>query len=107
MPAAFLMKILAVLGLLLMPMGMAGGASAMPHHQASAAGSGACDEAPAPHAPTPAKSADCAMACSALPTDAPRPVEKPQLASVPERPAASAAIDGIQPEAAIPPPRSL
>jgi hypothetical protein len=100
---------LAALSLLLMPLGMIGGAAqASPHHPATATahhagtdhGSGESHDEPLPD-----RSTQCMMACAALPAAA---LDLPAAGLVPRAlpvKAPAEALPGLSPEAAIPPPR--
>ena len=98
-----LARLLALVALLLMPLGMASApANAAPAAQSVAAGH--CDDhAPAPDAPIK-KPMHC-TACAALPAaDAPEPSAR-VLPSAPRWLALSAPINGVEPDIATPPPK--
>jgi hypothetical protein len=105
--AAVIFRLLAVVALVLMPLGMAGApaiAQAMPADHA-AMPMGHCEEQPSKDkAPAPSKM-DCTAMCTALPaTDTPLPAPVMRLVAL--RSATLAApFDGIEPEIATPPPR--
>jgi hypothetical protein len=111
MSAANLLRLLAALALVLMPLGMISPAHAAGMGHASAAASSVhCDEMSGhrdTHQPDqqPDCMADCVIACSALPSIAgivPLPGLAPALR---QPPALSAGVHGLHPEAATPPPR--
>jgi hypothetical protein len=113
MSAASLWRFLAALALVLMPLGMISTTHAAGMgHSAAAASSSHCDEMsgkPDSHHPPgqqPDRMADCAIACSALPSLA-AIVPPPELAPALRQPLAlSASVHGLHPEAATPPPRA-
>ena len=124
MPLASILRFLAIIALVLMPIGMMPGNHAMaashqplaaaPHHPAAAPASPHCaDMADAPdgerhHAPAPQqpdRSADCAIACSALPSIA-GTIAAPEMTPAIIHPRALAARRGLTPEATTPPPRN-
>jgi hypothetical protein len=110
MPAFSLVRLLAMLALLLMPLAMAGqghAAAATPHHAAAASPAGHHHQSSSPEQEEQRKgsAAQCMMACAALPAfDAPlrHETEAPSAAlfALPVRP-----ITGLAPEAETPPPR--
>jgi hypothetical protein len=109
MPAARLFRLLTILALVLMPIGMIPGAGlmALAHAaqpaQAIPAHCAGMDRPPA--LPQPDRKADCAIACSALPSIAPG-IDAPRLApALVQAPLLSPAVGGLHPEAATPPPR--
>ena len=105
-----LLRLLVALAVLLMPLGMAGAggsAAAAPHHPAAASPveHGAHHPAGGDEDRQPERSAQCMMACAALP---------PAVGAVDARPALRGPalhlrladrLDGLSPEAATPPPR--
>ena len=106
--AAALLRLLALVALVLMPLGMAGApavAQQMPmDHAAMAMGAGHCDEQPEQDKAPPSKM-DCAAMCTALPAaDAPAPAPRLRLAA-PRAVAIAVPFAGIEPELATPPPR--
>ena len=125
MPLASILRFLAIIALVLMPIGMMPGnhamaashhAQAAPHRPAAvqAPGSPHCAEmAEAPdgerhHIPAPQqpdRSAECAIACSALPSVA-GIIAAPDVTPAVIHPLALAARRGLTPEATTPPPRN-
>jgi hypothetical protein len=113
MSAANLLRLLAALALVLMPLGIVSTAHAtVIGHAAPAASSAHCAEMSGhrhnhrPARPQPDCMADCAIACSALPSIAgivPLPGLAPALR---QPPALSSSVHGLHPEAATPPPRA-
>ena len=125
MPLASILRFLAIIALVLMPIGMMPGNHAMaashhaqasaPHHPASAQApathcadmaevrDGERHHAPAPQQPD--RSAECAIACSALPSVA-GIMAAPDVTPAVIHPLALAARRGLTPEATTPPPRN-
>jgi hypothetical protein len=106
--AAAVLRLLALVALVLMPLGMAGApaiAQQMPmDHAAMAMGGGHCDEQPEQDK-APASKMDCAAMCTALPAaDAPAPAPRLKLAA-PLTITIVVPFAGIEPEIATPPPR--
>jgi hypothetical protein len=103
----FLLSIMALLALLVAPIGMIGGAAmAMPHHQPQAA-AGHCAGAPVPdHRGGEDRAAiDCMIACAGVPAIPPSaPAAVAPIAASPDQ-APLRSLHGLQPEAATPPPR--
>lgn len=107
---AAVLRLLALLALVIMPLGMAAApALAQPAHHAMAADhampAGHCGEEQAPgKAPAPAKM-DCTAACTALPAST-NPVVQPAIKpKAPRTISIAAPFSGIDPEIATPPPR--
>ena len=104
--AAMLFRLLALVALVLMPLGMAGApaiAQQMPMDHA-AMGARHCDEQPG-QGKAPASKMDCAAMCTALPAaDGPAPAARMRLAA-PRTIVIVALFAGIEPEIATPPPR--
>ena len=126
MPPAFILRFLAIIALVLMPIGMVPGNHAMAasHHGSEAAphrpaavqapGSPHCAEMaeapdgerhPIPAPQQPDRSAECALACSALPSVA-GIMAAPDVTPAIIHPLALAARRGLTPEATTPPPRN-
>ena len=110
MPAFSLLRVFAMAALLLMPLAMAGqGHAAAPTSHHGAAAQEDCHQGSKPDRQEERRQnglAQCMMACAALPaTDTPPQVEaaapRPALYALPV-----AAIGGLAPEAATPPPRT-
>lgn len=106
--AAALLRLLALVALVLMPLGMAGApaiAQQMPmDHAAMAMGGGHCDEEPEQDK-APASKIDCAAMCTALPAaDAPATALRLKL-TAPRTITIVGPFAGIEPEIATPPPR--
>ena len=104
--ASSLLRCLAMLALLLMPFGMAGGQQGAQAAPAAAAFHciGGTGQQPAPRSLAD-RSADCGIACAALPTFGcvlPPPAMTPDLV----HPLPIATGYGLAPEAATPPPRA-
>jgi hypothetical protein len=104
---AAVLRLLALIALVLMPLGMAGApaaASAMPADHAMAAGH--CEGQPGDEQQAPSASMDCAAMCTAIPAreaEAPIPMfQRSNLAAV----TVAVAFQGIEPELATPPPRA-
>jgi len=105
---ATMWKLLALLAVLLMPLGMTPAAATSADPQTSASMPiGHCDEQAPKHGSRHGL-AECTMACSAaLPaTDAPGE-ELPLIACLPIRPVAAQVLHGLHPETATPPPKSF
>ena len=105
--AAAVFRLLALVALVLMPLGMTGkpaSAQSMPTDHAAMT-MGHCDDQPAKdNAPTPSKM-DCKAMCTALPA-ANAPMPSPAMKPVVVRTTAVASpFAGIEPEIATPPPR--
>ena len=108
MTASRLLQLLTLVAMLLMPLAMAkqGHAVAATPHHAMAADAGHCtDSTPEQDERGSKSSAECLMACAALPgTEAPLAAERiaprPSLITPPAR-----TIAGLSPEAETPPPR--
>ena len=102
-----MLRVLALLAVLVMPLSMATeSAAAASHHGAMAASpSGHCDSSPKSELPTGI--ADCGMACAAaLPAVGPTPDGRSLALCIPEVRAAKA-LTGLPPETATPPPKSF
>ena len=104
--AAAILRLMALIALMLMPVGMAGApAMAQPAPAEHGMAMDHCDGMPGEEqAPAPSKM-DCAAMCVALPaadTPAPEATIKP---TAPRTIAIGARFDGIVPEIATPPPR--
>jgi hypothetical protein len=106
MTAGILTRLLAAFALLLMPLGMAAAGPAMAHAPVATASASHCDEAPDEQEAPPARSIDCAMACSALAPAPFAPIEADPPAGLRRSAEMPRQIGGLHPEAAIPPPRS-
>jgi len=103
MLAACLFRLLTILALVLMPIGMILAQPGQAHNQLMSAHCANMDSQP--ELPQPDHKADCAIACSALPSVA-SSIDAPPLApALIQPPALSAAAGGLHPEAATPPPR--
>lgn len=103
--AAAILRLLALVALVLMPLGMGGAAAMARPAPAGHAMSGHCDEAPEQDR-APAPDMDCTAMCTALPAaDGPGPAPRMKPA-VPRTLAAIARFAGIEPEIATPPPRT-
>ncbi|HEX6374793.1 MAG TPA: hypothetical protein VFZ91_03630 [Allosphingosinicella sp.] len=103
MEASRLLRWFTLLALLLAPLGMIGGAPAVAHYGAVAAGHCADMENPA-DAPSSVPM-DCTTACSALPAQADGIAVRPLLPCAPEPAALTVRLHSLEPEAATPPPR--
>jgi hypothetical protein len=103
-PMSAAIRLLALIALVLMPLGMAPG-HAMAHHAPHAAQPGHCDDRSNPDRPPAPRAVDCVAACTALPANeascpTPRlPPEAPGPIALAER------FVGIVPEIATPPPK--
>jgi hypothetical protein len=111
MTATVLLRTLTILALVLMPFGVshaqaaAAQATASSHELAPAHCAEMDEHGPGkPRPPAQDRSADCALACSALPCFAGL-IDAPQMAPLAYHPLPLAAGSGVRPEAAIPPPR--
>ena len=112
MTASRLVRFLAMLALLLMPLAMAGqghAVAAAPHHETASDTAGHCadmDSDQSTEERGSSTSAQCLMACAALPAaDAPLPAARTVFrASATGTPAAG--ITGLAPESETPPPRT-
>lgn len=106
--AAFLVRSMTLLALLLMPLGMsarpAAAAEAMPaHHAMMPSGEGHHDDGPANE---PAgRSAECAMACSMLAPDATGAIVPVEVRAQPVASRATVQRAGLHPEMEPPPPK--
>jgi hypothetical protein len=103
---AAVFRLLALIALVLMPIGMTGApaaASAMPADHAMAAGH--CEGQSGDEPQAPAASMDCTAMCTAIPAReaaAPTPLfQRPAPRTV----AVAVAFEGVEPEIATPPPR--
>lgn len=102
----FVWKLLALVAVLLMPLGMSGAEAAAPHHATAV-------DMPMGHCPDQGSGherqggiATCTMVCAAaLPTAAASASEAPALAPVSVLPNAVAALHGLHPDIATPPPK--
>lgn len=104
---ARILRILTLLAVLLMPLGMIGGSPAMAsgHHKAAPAAAGHCADMDDQKKDPPGRSADCTVACAAIPAFAADvPHRAPTPASAETR-APLPTMRGLDPEAATPPPR--
>lgn len=105
-----LLRLLATLAVMLMPLGMAAAPAATSHHQRITMAMPM--PMPMQHCPEPAVPgsnsafAHCAMACAAaLPAiSSPEPLAQPVVRSSPQVPAITA-LAGVEPDIATPPPR--
>jgi hypothetical protein len=98
-------KLLVLVAVLLMPLGMSG-ARAAPHHAAMVdMPMGHCPDQGSKHE-TGGGIAACTMVCAAaLPAASPSGDEAPALVPVPASPSAVAALHGLHPDIATPPPK--
>jgi hypothetical protein len=105
MSATRLLRWLTLLALLVAPLAMIGGSPATAHVQAESAGH--CAETEKPDRAPPSGPVDCMIACAGcLPTQAGTLAALPRLESAARPAPAAFRLRGLNPEAAIPPPRS-
>jgi len=105
---AAIFRLLALVAIVLMPLGMTGPAMAQPtsaEHTALAMQMGHCNEQPAKEKAPGPSNMDCTAMCTALPAaDSPLPAETMRPVALLTA-AIAARFTGIEPEIATPPPR--
>ena len=102
---ASLARLLALLAFVLMPMGMSSAPAAGSSHAMQMAGMSGCDEHPAPPQDEARHGMDCAAACSMMVPQVTALDDPVALHPLPADWPAIAAVLGLHPEAATPPPR--
>lgn len=105
--ASALIRLVALMALILMPLGMgaAPALAASGHHNMTMAGPSHCDEQQDPDMAPAQKPIDCTAACTALPAPS-APVLAPALKPTAARMTGAVTIfTGIEPEIATPPPK--
>jgi hypothetical protein len=101
MPATRFVRWLTLIALLLAPLAMIGGAPAMAHDAVA----GQCEDMGSPAEAPPAAPVDCMIACAGLPAQGSAVALHKGVPAAREPLALTAHLSGLQPEAAIPPPR--